>query len=511
MEMLNMSNLKKVSVILTSYNHEEYITEAITSVLNQTYKNFELIIWDDLSTDKSWEVISSFSDPRIRAFQNEKNMGGGGSANISKAINAGFASAEYIAIHHSDDVWETNKLEKQIEILESHPEVGAVFSWAHLVDEYGKPFENKNHFYYKVFEQANKGRHEWLNHFFYKGNALCHPSAVIRKTCYDDVGLYRLGLSQLADFDMWVRFCLKHEIFVIPEKLVRFRVFESEKNVSGNRLPSRIRIRFDYFQVYKNFCEIDSREEFLKVFPSAEKYNSSGGFDNSYALGMVAIEHFLAPVKLFGLQLLFEIINDPERAQKVEQLYGFKAIDFIKLNTKADAFSVELVESASEVKDELTVTYLKLNGIQAELAQIKNSDSYKIALFLQKLKRVLSPPNSMRQRFFSYFRRFVKSSVKKRLSNLDKNDDLELLAASNLFDEMWYLSNNPDVAESDIVPIQHYLYYGGFEGRDPGPNFSNSAYLETYPDVKNSGMNPLVHYLRYGEQEDYYAKTNAQD
>jgi len=79
--------------------------------------------------------------------------------------------------------------------------------------------------------------------------------------------------------------------------------------------------------------------------------------------------------------------------------------------------------------------------------------------------------------------------------------DLNLIRMSGLFDEIWYLENNPDVARAKTNPILHYLRQGGFEGRDPGPDFCSYWYLDTYADVKKAGINPLIHYLRYGRKE----------
>lgn len=84
---------------------------------------------------------------------------------------------------------------------------------------------------------------------------------------------------------------------------------------------------------------------------------------------------------------------------------------------------------------------------------------------------------------------------------------LKLIRDSNLFDEAWYLSQNPDVAQARIDPALHYLRHGGFEGRDPGPNFSSAFYLENYPDVKSSGINPLLHYLLYGTKEKRHPQS----
>src|SRR5215510_8500706 len=125
-----MAETSKVTVIFTSYNHAKYLRDAIDSVLNQTYSDFELIIWDDASTDESWEIIESYSDPRIRAFKNETNLRGG---NIRRALAQG-VYGEYIAVQHSDDIWESQKLEKQIAFLDENPQIGAVFTNALIID-----------------------------------------------------------------------------------------------------------------------------------------------------------------------------------------------------------------------------------------------------------------------------------------------------------------------------------------------------------------------------------------
>lgn len=78
---------------------------------------------------------------------------------------------------------------------------------------------------------------------------------------------------------------------------------------------------------------------------------------------------------------------------------------------------------------------------------------------------------------------------------------LKLIRDSVLFDDAWYIAQNPDVAQANIDPALHYLRHGWFEGRDPGPKFSSDFYLDTYADVKAARINPLVHYLLYGEKE----------
>ncbi|NTW43331.1 MAG: class I SAM-dependent methyltransferase [Anaerolineaceae bacterium] len=87
-----------------------------------------------------------------------------------------------------------------------------------------------------------------------------------------------------------------------------------------------------------------------------------------------------------------------------------------------------------------------------------------------------------------------------------EKQNINLIRASGLFDETWYLSNNPDVAQSEIDPLLHYLRYGGFEGRDPSPRFRSAFYLDKYEDVKSARINPLIHYLCYGKAEGRHAQ-----
>lgn len=154
--------MPSVTVILTSYNHEQYVRDAIDSVLNQSFTDFELIILDDASSDGSWKLIREFSDDRIRAFRYDKHTGGTVGANN---VIAELASGQFIAIHHSDDIWEPDKLEKQVGFLERHSDIAAVFTKATIIREDGSPLIDRNHYYWDIFEEENKTRHEWLNSF----------------------------------------------------------------------------------------------------------------------------------------------------------------------------------------------------------------------------------------------------------------------------------------------------------------------------------------------------------
>lgn len=333
--------MPKISVILTSFNHADYLREAVESVLNQTFSDFELLLWDDASQDNSWEIINEYQDRRIKAYRNERQMRG--IWGINKAITE-ISSGEYIAIHHSDDVWQPEKLAKQVAFLDSHPDVGAVFTQAQAIDSEGLNFNQENHFYTDIFDQPNRTRFEWLRFFFLQGNALCHPSVLIRKSCYAECGLYRYGLAQLGDFDMWVRLCLKFEIHILQERLTRFRVLPGEANTSGNRPEVQLRVYYEYFQVLNNFSNSLDINDLLKIFPEAEEYCQGGKSDFKFALANIALK--FKPFRfaeLFGLNLLFEIIQSPEEALRLRNEKSFDYKSFIKLTAEYDPFGIKLL------------------------------------------------------------------------------------------------------------------------------------------------------------------------
>jgi glycosyltransferase involved in cell wall biosynthesis len=372
--------MPRVLVTLTSYNHEKYIREAIESVLNQTYKDFLLLIYDDASTDNSWEIINSYEDPRIHPMRNETNKAGDFFQITPRNI-----PGDFIAVHHSDDSWEPTKLEKQVEVMDNHPEIAAVFTLVKLINEEGKPFTDKSNLYYQIFNQPNRSRFEWLNHFFYKGNALCHPSLLLRANSIADLKLVN-GLAQLPDFDRWIQLCLKHEIYVLQEKLTSFRIRENEMNVSGDKPEARIRLSFEYLKILEHYKTIPDVDQLVKIFPEAEQYITPQNPDILFALGMLSAETGInAPIRLFGLNLLFDAINDPKRAQQLQEKQGFNKKSFIELTGKNDIFNIEILKNNRHLIEEKEKQLNEIREKMNELNQ-QNQNNNKV---IQSLKQEL--------------------------------------------------------------------------------------------------------------------------
>ena len=223
--------MPKVSVLLSNYNGDKHLDESISSVLSQTYKDFEFIIVDDASTDSSRKVIENYHDKRIKKYYAEKNR------NIAYSLNLALsmASGEYIARIDSDDVWELNKLEIQVQYMENHSECGACFTKVNIIDEYSNIANDMYDEYFQLFNSAeNKSQREWLRFFFYQGNCLCHPSVVIRRNVLEHVGgYYHLAYVPAEDYELWARIVMKYPIHILEEKLVRYRWEETVNKISG--------------------------------------------------------------------------------------------------------------------------------------------------------------------------------------------------------------------------------------------------------------------------------------
>ena len=330
--------MPKVSIILTSFNHAKYLREAIDSVLNQSFEDFELIIWDDLSTDNSWEIICGYNDSRIIARRNSQNFGGG---NINRALE--IAKGKYIAIHHSDDVWELDKLAKQVEYFEADFEIGAVFTLVQIIDENGIKIDNN------WFEQENKTRWQWLNQLFLEQNHLNHPSVLIKKQCYQEVGVYRFGLPQTGDAEMWSRVLLKYPIHVIQERLTRHRLFSDKSNTSGPRVEVAIRVAIEWSVLRENYLSIADFEDIVAIFPSLEHYRNPAGFDTKFLLAMACLyECKQRNAWQLGLRWLFDLINNKISYKKIRELYSFSYMDFIKLTAEFDVYAFRALQELAE-------------------------------------------------------------------------------------------------------------------------------------------------------------------
>lgn len=230
--------MPKVSVIICSYNRASLLPRAIDSVLSQDFKDFELIIIDDASTDETEALISSYvaKDSRIRYYKNDFNIGIVNSRN--QAVN--LAKAEYIAMLDSDDWWLKNdKLSKQVKFLDEHLSVGLVGTMALC-------YNADDNF---IKEQLFESKSEKIKSKILYKNQFNQSSVMFRKTAYTIVGGYNKDLVVAEGLEFFLKIGIKYELANIAEPLTAY--FVNPNGLSKLKRKQWVRTIRDLANKYK--------------------------------------------------------------------------------------------------------------------------------------------------------------------------------------------------------------------------------------------------------------------
>ncbi|MCT7568958.1 glycosyltransferase family 2 protein [Aliarcobacter butzleri] len=258
-------NMPLVSILLPSYNHDKYIEEAILSAINQTYKNIELIVIDDGSTDKSDEIIRSLQSKYSFKYIHRKNKG------LIKTFEElfSYAHGDYISLFSSDDLYKNNKIEVLVEYLENNKEYDIAYSKISIIDEHSNIIKHIDENYYSgyIFDNLLKGD------FFINGLGVLIKTNIYKK--------YQRTDSYIDDLQLWLKMSKNHRFGFIDEYLSYYRIH-------NNHLSSNL------FKMQKAEYEIISKYSNEPIFDEAlRKWNIRwlGSFGKCNKI--YTIKHFL--------------------------------------------------------------------------------------------------------------------------------------------------------------------------------------------------------------------------
>jgi glycosyltransferase involved in cell wall biosynthesis len=352
-----------VSIALLCYNHEKYISKAIESILEQTYKNIELIIVDNASIDNSKNIIKTkiCNDNRAKLIELSENT----FVSFGWNFAAKNCNGEYIASLSGDDYFEKDKIEKQINYMLKN-ELTNSFTWVNCVDDNEKIIYN--HHLDKTFNK-NLSSFELKKKLITEGNTLCATSFIFHKSIFEKYGYYDHRLLQSQDYDLWLRIIRHEDIYILSEKLTNYRVRDDGNNLSINMNErSRKRSAFECINFLKQITEFDLNTLSLVIEKDCTEENK---FYNLF-------EYFIKTKKeLYASAILFSMYNSLKENSKIpSEKYNY----FFDAYSNFDLLHILDKEELEKIIYKKDLQIIELNNLVESLRNISFKELLKIII-----------------------------------------------------------------------------------------------------------------------------------
>lgn len=274
---MNMS--PAVTILMSVYNGDKYLREAIDSILNQTFNDFEFIIINDASTDKTKDILDSYEDKRIKIINNTENIG------LTKSLNIGIKSSNgrYIARMDADDISLPERLETEKRFLDQNKNIGMVGTYYYFISSDGKIIETI------TLPTDNKELQEKL----IEQNQFGHGTVMFRSECIYKIGPYREEFKYSQDYDFWLRISEVYEIANIPIPLYKWRLnkgsISANKKIEQDIYASLAReLANERRQNGKDKLEILSgyeKDSFIRNYIDTQKFDNQDTANSCYSWG----------------------------------------------------------------------------------------------------------------------------------------------------------------------------------------------------------------------------------
>jgi glycosyltransferase involved in cell wall biosynthesis len=263
------NNVPKISVLMPAYNAEKYIGEAIESILNQTFRDFEFIIVDDYSTDRTWEIIQKYAkkDERIVPMKNDKNL------RISRTLNKGLnlAKGKYIARMDADDWSYPDRFQKQFNFMEANPEIGISGGTMEVCDK--KLVRIKKS--YRKYNLTDKE----IRKKIFRYSPFCHPLVMFRAEVLKKYNFYYgPALAIAEDYDLYFKIGMVSKFGNLEDILAKYRIVDDGTSVSKSRIQERLTLYIRIKAVFEYGYRMSFNDklyflgQFLSMFMIPQKF-----------------------------------------------------------------------------------------------------------------------------------------------------------------------------------------------------------------------------------------------
>lgn len=273
-----------VTIVVPVHNGGRFLRESLDSILSQRYPRLEVIVMDDASTDETPAVLASYGD-RLHVVRQATTRGIYGNANDGIEL----AGGEFVGVFHADDVYLPDIVEREVEMLRRHPDVGAVFAFVDFVDVGGRPFGRLGPLPPEIEPATPLSYPVVLNGLLtHKDSFLPTPSALVRTDVYRELGGYRPELyKNTSDLEMWLRIARNYQLLVLDEPLLQYRRGHGSSSERYHRVrtdPERFFEILDHELDVENGRGVATREA-LEAFEGHRAHDAIACSLNALALG----------------------------------------------------------------------------------------------------------------------------------------------------------------------------------------------------------------------------------
>lgn len=370
--------MTKISIFLPYYNDEDFIAQTISSILNQTYKDFELVLFNHASTDSSREIAHSFDDTRIRHIDSCINYGAGSGLNFWNNLSS--LHGKYIKIFCADDIMIPTHLEELIDYMENNPEKDFVISSkAQYIDENGNILENAfDHFYKHDINNENL-RYKLISLYFQSLSIIPWGGALIKKEALNNITQDN-SLIYLFDVTFWLNLLLRDKKIGLIDKSLYFYRKHQNAMMTQNITKVNTICYYEHLTLNEIFYKIKDIDIVKYLCKDIENIDILDEDNLDLIPYFIAIKSFKQKVIAYNYPIYMTLIY---RNNAYMHLYNMLQDRTLreKLSTKLNFTIKDFRDLYSEVKETRNIVTEKINILQ-QIFSVKNKDSHKILRLL---------------------------------------------------------------------------------------------------------------------------------
>lgn len=324
-----------ISVICPCFNHEKYVTFFIQSVLNQTYRNFELIIVDDCSADSSVQQIKKFDNKRIKLIQHKFNNG------VNAALNAGIKNSigDVVVFVASDDMLKPNYMEKIVETFLNSPEVGVIYGPATVIDDNNKILKKQPQYFSSTQKMNDKNR--VLSSIFYDANVLVSSGMAVRRSVLQKIIPLDTSFLSHQDTFIHVRLLAITNMAILLEPYVLYRIRSDKQNLSAAKKSTTKREALEIPRLMNTFLTIVN-SDVIKYILSRSGIELKDTRLIPYYLGFAALHSKDENRQRWGYSTIMEFISQQKNFELLNKVESFTCAYLLELvflfGTKEDKY-----------------------------------------------------------------------------------------------------------------------------------------------------------------------------